>query len=129
MTTAMEAPTLDIRVEAHARAIKRELVAAVEALVDTLGKALTAQIVGRDSKTVGRWLAGHGPNRDEEKRRVWDALQIVELLLASNSPSTVSAWFIAMNPALDDASPADLLAEDGQARAVMAAARVFARRS
>lgn len=113
------------RVDAHARAITRGLVPAVEILVDTLGKSLAASIVGRDNKTIGRWLAGQGPHRDDEKRRVWDLLQIVELLLAANSSSTVGAWFIGMNPELDDASPAEVLAEEDQARSVMAAARSF----
>jgi hypothetical protein len=118
-----------LRTEAHARAIERELLPAVQILVDTLGKGLTAVVVGRDLKTVRRWLTGQGPHRDDEKRRVWDVLQVVELLLANNSPSTVGAWFVGMNPELDDQSPADLLAEDGQARAVMAAARSFAART
>lgn len=98
---------------------------AIEILVQTLGKSLTASIVGRDLKTIRRWLSGQGPRRDDEKRRIWDLLQIVELLLATNSSSTVYAWFIGMNPDLDDESPADLLAEDGRARSVMAAARAF----
>jgi hypothetical protein len=125
MSSTPEAPAVHPRVEAHARALQRELVPAVEILVEILGKALTAVIVGRDLKTIGRWLAGQGPRRDDEKRRIWDSLQIVELLLASHSPSTVCAWFIGMNPALDDESPAQVLAEDGRARAVMAAARAF----
>lgn len=41
-------------------AVKRGLVPAVEILVDTLGKSLTAAIVGRDNKSIGRWLAGEG---------------------------------------------------------------------
>lgn len=126
MANTREISVLDPRVEAHARAIQRELRPALEKLVATLGKSLTASIVGRDLKTIGRWLAGQGPRRDDEKRRVWDLLQIVELLLATNSPSTVCAWFIGMNPELDDESPAKVLGEDdGRGRSVMAAARAF----
>lgn len=45
------------------------------------------------------------PRRDEDQRRVIDTLQVVELLLTGDSPSVVRAWFIGMNPQLDDERP------------------------
>jgi hypothetical protein len=125
MSSTLEALVTRSRVQAHSRAIERELTPAVMSLVETLGKALVAVIVGRDAKTVRRWVAGQGPRNDDEQRRIWDALQIVELLLSTNSTSTVRAWFMGMNPQLDDESPAEVLAEDGRARVVMAAARAY----
>lgn len=113
------------RLAAHTRAIESDLTPAVKSLVETLGKALVAVIVGRDVKTISRWIAGQGPAGSAEQRRIFDTLQIVELLLMGDSPSVVRAWFMGMNPQLDDENPAELLAE-GRAREVMAAARAYA---
>jgi len=113
------------RQQAHARAVESEITPAVKSLVETLGKGLLAVIVNRDVKTITRWTSGQGPNGDEERRRVIDTLQIVELLLVEDSPSVVRSWFMGMNPQLDDENPAEVLAE-GRAREVMAAARAFA---
>lgn len=125
MSSILEAPAPRKRQHAHTSALERELTPAVKSLVETLGKALVAVIVGRDVKTVTRWIAGQGPRGDDEQRRIRDTLQIVELLLSGDSPSTVRAWFMGMNPQLDDENPAELLAE-GRAREVMAAARAYA---
>ncbi|SEB78967.1 hypothetical protein SAMN04489806_1781 [Paramicrobacterium humi] len=112
------------RQQAHVRAVEADLGPAVKSLVDTLGKALVAVIVGRDVKTVSRWAAGQGPSGNDEQRRIIDTLQIVELMLIGDSPSVVRAWFMGMNPQLDDESPAEVLAE-GRAREVMRAARAY----
>jgi hypothetical protein len=45
-------------------------------------------------------------------------------LLATDSPAVVRAWFMGMNPQLDDENPAEVLAE-GRSREVMAAARAY----
>ncbi|MDN4599336.1 hypothetical protein ACF1AJ_19635 [Leifsonia sp. NPDC014704] len=125
MSRVLEAPTpRRKRQQAHLRALESEITPAVKSLVETLGKALVAVIVNRDVKTVTRWVAGQGPRGDDEQRRVIDTLQIVELLLSGDSPSVVRAWFMGMNPQLDDENPAEVLAA-GRAREVMAAARAF----
>ena len=97
-------------------------------MVETLGNALVTVIVGRDVKTVSRWVTGQGPRGSEEQRRIFETLQIVELLLMGDSPSVVRAWFMGKYPQLDDENPADLLAE-GRAREVMTAARAYANQS
>jgi hypothetical protein len=126
MSSILEAPAPRRKRDlAHQRAVESELTSAVKSLTETLGKALVAVIVNRDVKTISRWIAGHGPTGNDEQRRVIDALQIVELLLTGDSPATVRAWFMGMNPQLDDDSPAEVLAE-GRAREVMAAARTYA---
>lgn len=109
---------------AHTRAVEADFIPAVKSLAETLGKALLAVIVNRDVKTISRWIAGQGPSRAEEQRRVIDTLQVVELLLTGDSPSVVRAWFMGMNPQLDDENPAEVLAA-GRAREVMAAARAY----
>ena len=61
--------------------------------------------------------------------RLRAAFQIAELLIQSESPQTVRAWFMGMNPQLDDRSPALVLAAEGndqvQVRDVLHAARAF----
>jgi len=109
---------------AHQRAVRTDLPGVVSVLVDTLGKPLLAVIAGRDVKTIARWASGaHAPtHRDEQRLR--NTLQVVELLSATDSPSVVRAWFMGMNPQLDDNSPAEAIAE-GQMREVLAAARAY----
>ena len=93
-------------------------------VTDVGHSAVVAVIVGSDVKTVSRWAAGQGSRGSEEQRRIFDTLQIVELLLLGDSPSVARAWFMGMNPQLDDENPAEVLAT-GRAREVMAAARAY----
>jgi hypothetical protein len=46
------------------------------------------------------------------------------LLLSQDSPRTVRAWFIGLNPQLGDVSPAEAI-HDGQLKEALAAARAF----
>jgi len=125
MSSVLKAPTPRRKRQlAHVRAVGSDLTPAVKSLAETLGKALLAVIVNRDVKTISRWIAGQGPSRDEEQRRIIDTLQIVELLLTGDSPTVVRAWFMGMNPQLDDENPAEVLAA-GRTREVMAAARAY----
>jgi hypothetical protein len=109
--------------QAHARATDTQLTDVVQLLVGTLGKPLLAVIVGRDAKTIGRWAAGANIPTPEE-RVLRNTLQIVELLTTVDSESVARAWFMGMNPQLDDDSPAEAIAE-GRARDVLAAARAY----
>jgi hypothetical protein len=49
---------------------------------------------------------------------------VARLLLAVDADHTVRAWFIGMNPQLDDEAPIDAIAA-GDTKAVLAAARSF----
>jgi len=109
---------------AHARAVQSDLVDVIKRVSETLGKSLVGVIVGRDAKTVGRWGAGSNVPGEREEALLRNILQIVELLTSVDSPSVARAWFMGMNPLLDDNSPAETIAE-GRIRDVMAAARLF----
>lgn len=92
-------------------------------LIDHLGSALTAHIAGVDRRTVNRWAEGTAARASGEANlRV--AFQVFQLIQTVDAPQTVRAWFMGMNPQLDDVSPAEALAQ-GQHREVMAAARAF----
>jgi hypothetical protein len=109
---------------AHARAVQSDLADVVKLLSETLSKPLVAVIVGRDAKTVGRWVAGSNAPGEREEATLRNTLQIVELLTSVDSPSVARAWFMGMNPQLDDNSPAEAVSE-GRIREVMAAARAY----
>lgn len=113
--------------EIHRRATAASIREVAAVLQEVLSRKLTAYIAGvRDAKTVSRWVSGEVAEvRDyEAERRLRTAYEIVQLLLIEESPRTVRAWFIGLDPYLDDASPAEAIAE-GRQREALAAARAF----
>lgn len=112
--------------ELHSRAVRVSISDAANLLQDLLSQRITAFITGKDSKTIARWVNGESTEiRDQEtERRLRTAYEIALLLLVHDSPQTVKAWFISMNPQLDDLSPSEVL-RDGELRDVVAAARAF----
>lgn len=94
-------------------------------LQEALGQRLVAYMADvSDSKRVGRWAQGTQSPRDEAERRLRAAFQIFHLLLAEESPHVIRAWFIGMNPQLDDDSPADAI-RSGRLKEALGAARAF----
>ncbi len=92
-----------------------------------LSRRLTAYIAGvRDGKTVTRWASGEVTEirNYETEQRLRTAYEITHLLLAEESPRTVRAWFIGLNPQIDDTPPAEAIAE-GRLKDALSAARAF----
>lgn len=115
---------LTVEQTAHGLATRLELPALVRSLQDVLGQRLVAVLAGvSDAKAVGKWARGERAPHPEAERRLREAFHITQLLLQSGSAETLRAWFIGMNPDLDDQAPALLLAENPQA--VLGAARNF----
>lgn len=113
--------------QAHRSASSASIQEVARLLQEVLSRRLTAYIAGvRDAKTVTRWAAGEVSEiRDYEiERRLRTAYEITHLLLAVESPQTVRAWFIGLNPELDDTSPAEAINE-GRPRDALLAARAF----
>jgi hypothetical protein len=81
----------------------------------------------KDAKTINRWANGEiVVIRDSEvERRLRTAHEISTLLLAVDAPPTVKAWFVSLNPYLDDRTPAEAIRE-GHEREALNAARAFA---
>src|SRR5699024_6730541 len=95
-------------------------------LLDNLGPKLTAFLVDKDPQTVKRWSKGkQRPPQDDVERRLRAAFQTALIIAEEDSRHVVRAWFVGMNPQLEDLSPAEAIAE-GQLRAVITAARAFA---
>ena len=111
--------------EAHQKAVAFEVADVARYLQDVLGQKLVAYMAGvADPKRVGRWAQGSQAPREESERRLRAAFQIFHLLLSEESAHVTRAWFIGMNPQLDDDSPADAIRE-GRLKEALAAAKAF----
>jgi hypothetical protein len=109
--------------EAHRKAVETTFADIVKTLVEALGRTLVAFIGDVDPKTVDRWVEDQQP-RSPAETRIRTAFQVYQLLLSRDSEHTVRAWFIGLNPQLDDTSPVQAL-HDGQIRDVIVAAKSF----
>lgn len=94
------------------------------ALQQHLGQALLAVIVDKNVRTLTRWSAGAARPPAADEKLLRDTYQVLELVLTVEESPVARAWFMGMNPQLDDASPAEALAA-GQARLVLGAARSY----
>lgn len=113
--------------ESHRQAVLTPLPEIANTLQSALSRRLTAYIVGvTDGKTVARWASGEVSEiRDHTvEQRLRTAYEIHALLMNYESAPMVKAWFIGLNPQLDDISPAQAL-HDGQLSEAIAAARAF----
>jgi hypothetical protein len=94
-------------------------------LQDTLGQRLVAHLAGvTDPKAVGRWARGEREPRAEADQRLRLAYQVFHLLQSRESQHTVRAWFVGLNPQLDDEAPAEAI-RAGRLRDVWAAAKSY----
>lgn len=108
--------------QAHQRTVEFEVVDIARFLQETLGPKLVAFIAGTtDPKAVGRWARGERVPRLEAERRLRTAFQIFHLLQTEESPHTVRAWLVGINPQLDNESPAEAIREGRLKDAVVAA--------
>jgi hypothetical protein len=127
--TDMVTTTIDLRThQLHRQATIAPVSEVATLLQAVLSRRLTAFIAGvTDGKTVTRWATGEVTTiRDYEmEQRLRTTYEIAQLLLASDSEPTVKAWFIGLNPQLNDTSPAEAIRE-GKLRESLAAARSFA---
>jgi hypothetical protein len=113
--------------QAHRDATTAPISEIARFLQEVLSRRLTAYITGvGDGKTVSRWANGEVTEiRDNEvEKRLRAAYEIVRLLLTGDAAQTVKAWFIGLNPELDDVSPAEAI-RGGQLKESLAAARAF----
>jgi hypothetical protein len=125
-TTLTTSPRPDL--EAHRKAVTAEFPEVVQGLVSILGRKLIAYIAGiKDARAIDRWLQNASPQKDAE-RRIRCAYHVASLLAASDTPPVVQAWFLGLNPELNDQVPITLL-RDGDlevdGRRVLTAARAF----
>ncbi len=116
------------RARAHRRALTDDVTALTKNLQTHLGQALLAVIVDAQPRTIARWIAGDSSPSVATEQLLRDVSQIFDVITTVDTPRVARAWFMGMNPQLDDNSPAEALAErnPGATREVMAAARAYA---
>lgn len=93
-------------------------------LAGQMGRPLLALTVGVSRRTLASWLSGRvNPSpRSAEQLRV--TLSIWQTVAAIEAPDVVRAWFMSMKDALEDYSPAEMIAA-GRGADVAAVARAY----
>jgi hypothetical protein len=108
----------------HGDAARQDIRSIVSYLEEVLGQRLTALAAGvSDAKAVRQWAKGERVPRPDTERCLRHTYQIAQLLMRSESSGTVRAWFMGMNPELEDMAPVLVIAEDPVR--VIRAARAF----
>jgi hypothetical protein len=114
--------------EAHRQAILAAFPEVVKGLVSILGRKQTAYIASvRDARAIDRWIENATPQKDVE-RRLRLAYHVASLLARFDSNAVVQAWFLGLNPELNDSVPIKLLREgdpETDGKRVLNAARAF----
>lgn len=111
--------------QAHKRTVTFDIADIARFLQENLGQRLVAYIADvADPKTVGKWASDQQKPRAEAEERLRATFQIFHLLQTEESPHTVRAWFIGMNPQLDDVAPSQAIRE-GRLRDALVAAKAY----
>jgi hypothetical protein len=111
--------------EAHRQVTESSIEQITQYLEEVLGRKLVATLAEvKDPKAVARWASGERAPRPAAEERLRVAYQIFRLLLTAESPHTVRAWFIGLNPQLADESPI-LVIQEGRFQEAMVAARAY----
>lgn len=124
--TVEQTYTHERRASAHRRAIASDVASLTKTLQKHLGQALLAVIVDSSPRTIARWISGDTTPSASTERLLRDVAQIFDVITTVDTPQVARAWFMGMNPQLEDQAPAELLASNPTAtRSVMAAARAY----
>ncbi len=128
MTRTTSSPAVAPRQRgAHVRSVSSDQNDALRILAAALGKHVVAAIFVKDVRTIERWLKSGLTTvalKTEDERRLRDAFHVFSLIEEADDAYVARAWFLGMNPQLDDETPIEYLAA-GNARAVLAAARAY----
>lgn len=119
--------TATLVTQAHRQATTAPVQEIAGRLQELLSRRLTAYVAGVDNgRTVARWASGEITEirQQDTEQRLRTAYEIALLLLSQDSPETVRAWFIGLNPQLGDVSPAEAI-HDGHLKEAFGAARAF----
>jgi hypothetical protein len=114
--------------EAHRQAVTASFPDVVRSLVSIIGRKQTAYIASiKDARAIDRWTEDATPQKDVEQR-IRLAYHVASMLGKADSDAVVQAWFLGLNPELNDAVPITLL-RDGDievdGKRVLNAARAF----
>jgi hypothetical protein len=117
--------------EAYEAATRADVPVIAKELRAALGPRLVALIAGvSETRAVHQWADGTRELKSTvTERRLRLAYQLWKLITMRDSDRVAQAWFIGLNPKLDDTSPARLLRDgdlDEVGPQLLAAARAFA---
>lgn len=112
------------RVAAHRESVTLSIKDVVLFLTDNLGNTLVREMTNASASTVNRWKEGKTQPNTEMERLLRATYEIFQRIGEEDSAHTARAWFIGMNPQLDDESPLEAICE-GRFREVSAAADAF----
>jgi hypothetical protein len=123
---AQEARAKKLIEQAHRQSVSTPVSDIAKRLQELLSRQLTAYIAGvKDTKSVTRWANGEvNDMRIQNERQLRATYEIVQLLSNFDSDEVVRAWFISLNPHLDDISPSEAI-NQGQLKEARMAARAF----
>jgi hypothetical protein len=111
--------------QAHRKTVEADIADIAGFLSENFGQKMVAYLADvSDPKTVSRWASGEQKPRHAAEERLRSAYQAFQLLQSADSPHTVRAWFIGLNPQLKDHSPARAVRE-GLNHQVIVAAKSF----
>ena len=118
-------PTADRASAAHRQTTRLSIADISGTLQDVFGQKLTAHLAGlTDTKAIGEYARGERAPRHEVEERLRLAFQVFQVIVDADSDHVARAWFIGLNPQLNDDTPADAIRE-GRLKDVLAAARAF----
>lgn len=120
----MTAIALAGETRAYRQSVQMTIADVANYLQDVLGQKLTAYMTAVSEGTVGAWGRGEQTPRPAADAALRLAFRIFHLLQEHESPHTVRAWFVGLNPQLEDESPATAIRE-GRQKEVLVAARAF----
>lgn len=124
MATKISQAAAGASAAAHRATVVKSDLSIVGFLVELLGPRLIAHLADVDVSTVSRWKSGISKPHPDAEQRLRGAHQVAQMLLTVDAADTVRAWFIGMNPQLDDEAPLNEIAA-GHTKAVIGAARSF----
>jgi hypothetical protein len=112
------------RRSAHREASRTSVAEIAAYLQAMLGPTLTAITLGiKDPKAVGQWAKSQRQPRAAQEKLLRETFQVVNYLARIEQADVIRAWFMGMNPDLDDRSPALTMRADPGA--VLKAADAF----
>jgi hypothetical protein len=128
MAASRTAPRPDL--EAFDYATRAPFNSVAKNLIDILGAKLVAYIAGvREARAVQQYADdSRSPRHPAIEPRLRLALRVAKLIHTHDSKEIAQAWFMGLNPQLNDRSPARLLREgeiDDVGPEIISAARAF----
>lgn len=115
----------------HHRAHQAAVVTPISGIAADLQRLLTRRMTAylanvKDAKAVVRWSESDDSGiRPASEQRLRVAYEIVRMFAdAGETERTTRAWFLGLNPHLDDTPPAEAI-HDGRMKEALAAARAF----